>query len=228
MPSSKRVRTGLFIWVGALLCLLANARPALAETPQQTQQALLKAQGLLKQIAQQKSLAEAELAKLRGELAGKEKALAKIERMAETQKISLTQAEVSLSAASQRSTALTGNLERTKARLEQTTDKLREVAGMYKATRAKLQATEAARQTVEAQLASTTTALQDAEKKNLALYALNRELSAQYADKSVWDTLRQREPFTGIGQVATENQAQDIEDRNYEQLREINVEAADK
>ncbi len=228
MPSSKRVWATHYVCFGVLLCLLANARPALAENPQQTQQALLKAQGLLKQIAQQKSLAEAELAKLRGELAGKEKALAKIESMAESQKQSLTQAEASLSAASQRSAALTGNLERTKTRLDQTTDKLREVAGMYKTTRTKLQETEATRQTVEAQLAATTTALQDAEKKNLALYELNRELSARYAEKSVWDTLRQREPFTGIGQVATENQAQDIEDRNYEQLREVNVEAAEK
>ncbi len=227
MPNFNRVGI-TSLWLGVLLTLFANMHPALADNPQQTQQALLKAQGLLKQIAQQKSLAEAELAKLRGELAGTEKALAKKESEVETQKMSLAQVEAGLSAASQRSAALVGNLERSKVRLDQTTDKLHEVAGMYKATRAKLQEADAARQTLVTQLAVSTKELQDAEKKNLALYQLNQTLLSQYQQKSVWDALRQREPFTGIGKVTVENQVQDLEDRNYQQVRTVNADGAEK
>jgi chromosome segregation ATPase len=179
-------------------------------------------------VAQQKALAEADLAKLRGELAAKDKALGKREGEVEAQKAALAQADASLSSAGQRSAALAGNLEKTRTRLDQTTAKLREVAGMYKETRAKLQETEGARVTLEAQLSETTRQLQDAEKKNLALYQINRELLSQYQEKSVWDALRQREPLTGISAVAIENKAQDIADRMYDQLREVNVEAAEK
>lgn len=220
---------GPLMSMAALLCLLASPLPVEAEnTPQQTQQALIKAQGLLKQVAQQKALAEAELAKLRGELAGKEKALANREREVEAQKTALAQAEAGISAAGQRNASLTGSLERTQDRLGKTTDKLREVAGQYKDTRAKLQETNAAKQTLETQLAATTKELQDAEKKNLSLYEVNRELLGKYQQKSAWDALRQREPFTGINGVAIENQVQDVEDRMYEQLRDINVEAAEQ
>ena len=79
-----------------------------------------------------------------------------------------------------------------------------------------------------AQLAVTTKELQDAEKKNLSLYQVNRELLSQYKEKSAWDALRQREPFTGISEVASENEVQAVEDRLYEQLRDINIEAAEK
>ena len=178
MPSFNHRWASVFGCLGVLLCLLTSARPALADSPQQTQQALLKAQGLLKQIAQQKSLAEAELAKLRGELAGKEKALTTKEHEIEAQKKILAQAEAGVSAAGQRNASLTNNLERTKVRLEKTTAKLHEVAGMYKETRAKLQATDAARQTFEAQLAATTKELQDADQKNLALDQANQEPSS--------------------------------------------------
>lgn len=209
-------------------CLTGTANVAQAADPQQTQQALMKAQGLLKQIAQQKAAAEAELAKLRGELAGKDKALQRTESEVEAQKTELAQSAASLSAASSRASALDGNLARTKDRLAKTEDKLREVAGMYKDTRAKLNQTEAERQSLEEQLAATRKELADAEKKNLALYEVNTELLAQYRGKTVWDAIKQREPLTGIRDVSVENQVQDYEDRMYEQLREVNVGAAER
>jgi chromosome segregation ATPase len=202
--------------------------PCHAADPQQLQQALMKAQGLLRQIAQQKAAAEAELAKLRVELAGKEKALRRTESEIETQKTELAQTAASLSAASGRASALDGSLTRTKGRLAKTEDKLREVAGMYKDTRAKLQQTEAEREALELQLADTRKELADAEKKNLALYETNTELLAQYRGKSAWDAIRQREPFTGIRDVSVENQVQGYEDRMYEQLREVNMGAAER
>ena len=230
MPGSNTTRgwPSCFIGLIVLLGILVGALPVHADNPQQTQQALLRAQGLLKKIAQQKSLAEAELAKLRGELAGKEKALANKATEVEAQNSALAQAEAGISAAGQRNVALTGNLERTKERLGKTVDKLREVADTYKETRAKLQETEAARQTLAAQLAVTTKDLQDAEKKNLSLYQMNRDLLSQYKEKSAWDAVRQREPFTGISEVTSENQVQAVEDRLYEQLRDMNIEAAEK
>lgn len=216
---------------GAVLCVCVMAAVApcsSAENRQQVQQALLKAQSLLKQVAQQKAQAEAELAKLRGELAGKDRALQRSTSEVEAQKAALAQAEAGLSAAGRRSDALSGSLAKTQMRLEQTTAKLREVAGMYRETRAKLQQAEAARDDLAAQLAETSRQLQDAEDKNLALYKVNRELMVRYQRKSAWDALRQAEPFSGIRGVAIENELQDYEDRMYEQLREVNVEAAEQ
>jgi len=99
---------------------------------------------------------------------------------------------------------------------------------MFKETRAKLRQTEDERESLADQLAETTRQLQDAEKKNLALYEVNRELLQRYSDKSMLDALRQGEPFTGIGGVAVENEIQDYEDRMAEQLREVNVEATEQ
>ena len=189
---------------------------------QQTQQALLKAQGLLKQLAQQRAQAEAEVARLRGELAGKERALAQATAAAETGASALKAAETTITAATRREAALAGKLEKTQTRLKLTDAKLHEVADLYKAMRNQQAETEAARQALEATLATTSTALNEAETHNLALYQINRELLEQYQHKSAWDALRQREPLTGIASVAAENAAQDVEDRLAEELLPVN------
>ncbi|MGD9601213.1 MAG: hypothetical protein AB7Q76_16855 [Gammaproteobacteria bacterium] len=209
--------------LGAMLVLTGGS--ALAADPQQ---ALLKAQGLLKQVAQQKAAAEAELAKLRGELAGKERTLTRLEEETRTQSATLAEREAGLARATAQGEALSARLAKTETRLEQTTAKLREVAGMYKDTRRELAETVAARDTLTAELAAVRKELADAEKKNRALYEVNAELLAEYRGKSAWDALRQAEPFSGIDGVAVENRIQDYEDRMAEQLRDVNVEAAER
>lgn len=224
-PKHPRRRRGLSAVL--LLVLLAFGAGAHADSGQQTQQALQKAQGLLKQIAQQKAQAEAEVARLRGDLAGKEKALAVATAAADTRAAALSEAEATIGAASRREAGLARKLERTRTRLEQTDAKLREVAELFKAMRTRHAEAEAARQDLADRLESTSAQLRDAESRNLALYRLNEELLDQYQQKSAWDAVRQREPFTGIAGVAVENAAQDYEDRMADELLPVNEAAAE-
>ncbi len=219
----KSTRRLAIINTALLSALLITSGAAQAEGGvQQTQQALLKAQGLLKQLAQQRAQAEAEVARLRGELAGKERALAQATAAAETGATALKTAEASIAAGTRRETGLASKLEKTQTRLKLTDAKLHEVADLYKAMRTQQAETETARQTLEATLATTSAALHEAETHNLALYQMNRELLEQYQHKSAWDALRQREPLTGIASVAVENAVQDAEDRMAEELLPVN------
>lgn len=210
-----------------LVCVLLGSGAVHAQgSPQQAQQALQKAQGLLRQLAQQKAQADAEVARLRGELALKERALGKAEAGAQAREAALAAAESAVTQGGRREAGLSRDLERTRSRLEQTTAKLREVAQMFKDMRARHAEAEAAREDLAARLATIETALREAEARNLALYRLNQDVVHQYADKSVLDALRQREPFTGIANVAVENAVQDMEDRLAAELLPVNDAAA--
>ncbi len=217
-PRQSRRRTvehGLAL----LLCALLSGGAGAQQTPDQTAQALARAQSLLRQIAQEKATMEAEVAKLRADNA----------RLAQRLALAAAQAEertAALAAQTRTSAAVGGKLERTAARLAQTTDKLREVVARYKAQAGVLRATEAARDELAAQLAATQTELADAERKNLELYKTNKDILRQLSSETAWDRLLAKEPFTGLAHVQRETLVQGFEDRLYEQLREGNLEAA--
>jgi chromosome segregation ATPase len=215
-----------FVSAGALSLLVALAGAASANDPNQ-QQALQKAQALLKQLAQQKGLVEADLAKARADLAAKDLQLKTVQSALAGKARDLDSAEASIAAATRKASGLGSDLQSTQQRLEKTTSTLQGVVEKYKAQAARLRETTEAKAVLEAQLAKTTSELQDSEKKNLALYRLNDDLLRQYNDKSSWDALLQREPVTGIKGVEIENLLQEYADKNAEQLREINVQAVE-
>ncbi len=214
-----------------LSIILVNALAidrAVAENPEQTQQALMKAQGLLKQIALQKTKAEVDLAKAQGELTEKTKAIENATHNLTVQKATLTKAEAALGIAGKQLAEISANLEKAHDRLEKTTAKLHEVVDKYKDTLHQLETVGALRLRQEEKLTVTTRELQDAEKKNLALYQLNQNLLQRYKQKSVWDALRQREPLTGLNSVSVENQIQTLEDKAYQQLEKNAIDATKK
>ena len=53
----------------------------------------------------------------------------------------------------------------------------------------------------------------DCEHKNLLLYQANTELLKKYQNKSAWDALAQKEPFTGIEKVRIDNVLQEYRDK---------------
>ena len=210
-----------------LALLLAPALGACADAAAAgNTQALAKAQGLLKQVAQAKAQVEGELAKARADLTAKEAQLAALKSDIKAKDGSLSAASADLAASTSKSVALEQRLARSKERLAKTKDKLHEVAAKYKDTALALRETTAARQNLEAALQKTAQALQDAEKKNLALYQTTRELSGLYKKKSAWDAVLQREPLTGLKSVETENLMQEYEDRAAAQLRDGNDQPA--
>jgi septal ring factor EnvC (AmiA/AmiB activator) len=201
---------------------MAAVLPAAAQQgpdPAQLQQALARAQGLLRQLGQQKQQLEVEAAKLKGELAAAEKRLRKAELDIEDKTASLAVAEAS----GKRSASA---LERTQGRLDQTTAKLKEVIGRYKETAGQLRQTQFEKEQLEVALAGTTQALRDAEASNLELYRDNREILELYRNKSGWAGLLQREPVTGLKSVEIENVIEEYQYKMYDHVLETNLDAA--
>lgn len=218
--SAVSVATLLAAWLLALICIFGLPLNADAQqADQRTAQALAKAQGLLRQLGQQKAQLEADLSKLKAENAALSKKLG-------TAEAALDENAAELAARERQSTAVNTSLGRTEKRLIATTDKLREVIAKYKELAATLRQTQAERADLAARLAATEAELQDAEHKNLELYKANREMLKEFASESRWAALLRKEPFTGIKNVEIENIVQEYETKMQDQLRDSNLDPA--
>lgn len=208
-------------WAGAaiatLLMVLAVAPGAVAQQADAAGQALARAQGLLRQLAQEKAALDAEVAKLRAENAKLQKDAGRTEaRLAETSS--------SLESATREAAGVRTKLGSTEKRLERTTGQLKDVVAKYREQALKLRETEAQRSELQANLEATAGQLEDAEGKNLALYQLNREILAEFEKEGPWDGLLRKEPVTGFKQVEIENLVQEYEDKMRDQLRDASLE----
>ena len=211
--------------IGALATLaLGVSVPSIADSPS-PQQALLKAQGLLKQLAQQKTSVEVDLAKARAETAAKDQAVNALQADLKDKQQEIVAAQAGLTGATQKNTNLESDLTRTKERLAKTEQTLREVVAKYKDKATTLRTTERAKEDLETNLTKTAAELKDSEQKNLALYTLNQQILARYEQKSTWDVLLQKEPLTGIKRVEVETLLQEYSGKNADRLRDINVRA---
>ncbi|MGE3772682.1 MAG: hypothetical protein AB7I32_07130 [Gammaproteobacteria bacterium] len=178
-----------------------------------TQQALVRAQTLLRQLAQDKAAADAELVKLRAENA-------QLKKGAKAAESALAERTADLESATRETSGVKGRLTRTTGRLERVTGQLREVVAKYQDKAATLRQTEAERAELDAQLAATRRQLEDAEEKNLALYEINKDMLTRFAQEGPWDGLLRKEPFSGLKGVEIENLVQDYEYEMGEHLRE--------
>ena len=91
-----------------------------------------------------------------------------------------------------------------------------------------LRKTEGEREDLKANLDATSRQLDDAEKKNLALYQINRKVLAEFDKEGPWDGLLRKEPFTGLKRVEIENLVQEYEYEMGDQAREVNLDALNK
>ena len=190
-----------------IVLLLSNAAAfAQQADPAQLQQALARAQGLLRQLAQQKGALEAEKAQMQAELAGTERKLKHEKRANEELQEEL--------ASSQRQTSrVQGSLNATKSRLERVEKRLKEVVKKYKDLDAFNRATLQEKVELESNLAGTRQELANAQRKNEEMYQANQELLEKFVNKGPWDAMLQLEPFTGNKQVEIENIQQDFQFR---------------
>jgi chromosome segregation ATPase len=184
--------------------------------------ALAKAQVLLKQVNAQKVAAETELAALKLEAADKDKQLAALKSDLKTSKAAVSDTTASLHAAEQKGTGLSNDLDRTKDKLDKAYEKLKELGEKYKSTAMTLKETESARAGLETDLASTKTELQDAERKNLELYKLNRDMVSHFSNEGLFSRLVRSEAVTGLGQIKTETLLQEYEGKLESNLRDTN------
>jgi chromosome segregation ATPase len=214
-PAHLAVRSALLV---ALLMGAVSPHAQQTADPAQVQQALARAQGLLRQLGQQKQQLEIDNARLKAELAAADKRLRKAE-------LDLGEQESALAAAEGSTKRTASELERTRKRLDQTNAKLAEVIARYKDTARTLKQTQFEQEHLELELANTQQALAAAEASNLALYTDNRAILDLYRQKSGWTSFLQHEPVTGLKGVEIENLIEEYEYKMYDHVLEQNLDA---
>jgi DNA repair exonuclease SbcCD ATPase subunit len=160
-------------------------------------QALRKAQGMLRQLSEEKAALEAEkkaladeAEKLRGEVARLEPLKGQVE-----------QYRAGLENSRNTNGALQEQLQRAGTRERNLQDRLKEIVAQAKAIQNDNQLLVAAVREREKWIGQCAD-------NNKALIAANGEMLDKYRNKGFWDKLAEAEPFTGIGQVDAENAAE--------------------
>lgn len=92
-----------------------------------------------------------------------------------------------------------------RTQLAQERERLAGTQGSLAETQARLRDTEAERQGLERAKARLERELAASEERNRALYALGRELMVRFENKTCGEILAEKEPFTGLRRVQTEN-----------------------
>lgn len=191
MPSSN----GLRILLAAGVLLLGAAASAQED---RTQQALARAQGLLRQVSAQKQELEAANARLTQEVEALKRQLAKSEA-------SLQESAALLAAEkkrAERGVVVEQRLGQTQATLQEARDRLRTAGEEARQRDEELAET-------SARLAELERGLAETERKNLQLYQLNVEILDLYRNKSPWKGLLKADPITGLATVEVENTLQE-------------------
>lgn len=184
-------------------------------------QALRKAQALLRQVAQEKTRLEGENVKLLAEIDALKGQLKRAQA-------TLEETSGALETASQSNATLSARLGASQSRVEQTEDQLRDVVAKYKELDGEHRELTAVREELDQTVAVKTREISECEGKNIRMFEANVELLGHYAGKTAWDALAQREPFTGLKQVEIENILQEyrfkLEDLQYRKPEDVTAE----
>lgn len=181
---------------------------AQAEAPKPdaaVQQVLRKAQGALRQLAQEKSQLEADNAALQKDKATLQEQVAKLE--ATVKQLEPLQGEVekqkaALAALQTEKAGLEGQITQSREREQGLHGKIKDIVTKAKAIQGdNLLLVQAVKEREEW--------IGQCQQKNAAIVQTGEDLVQRYQDKGFWDELGDVEPLTGIGKVNTENVAQD-------------------
>lgn len=181
-----------------------------AADPAALQQALSRAQGLLRQLAEQRTRLEADNAAAQVKIAGLERDLAR-------EKHARDELATDLELAARKSESLDKKLAGSGERLAQTEQRLRDTVAKCRELAAEHRATLAAKGELETQLTATRADLTAARKRNHELYGINAEILEHFKSKTSWTSFLQSEPALGLKQVEIENLEQDLRHRNEDQ-----------
>lgn len=171
-------------------------------------QALRKAQGMLRQLSEEKAALEAEKKALADEAEKLHSEVARLEPL----KGQVEQYRAGLESSRNANGSLQEQLQRAGSRERSLQDKLKEIIAQAKTIQSDNQLLVAAVQEREKWIGQCSS-------NNKSLIAVNREILDKYRDKGFLDKLVEAEPFTGIGRVESENVAE-----NYHfQLQDLKV-----
>lgn len=180
-----RLQTMLAIGSG----LIVLSQPAMADE-RALQQALAKAQFMLKQVTAEKVAAQQELAELK-------ETFGQFKKKSETE----------LEKREQGAERLAGNVSTLKDRYQVLAEKYQQLQMEYKKVAL-------VRQETDSLLATEHKKFQLCYDNNKKLFDINQEILGNYQDKGFWDVLNEKEPFTGFATVKLETLIQDYQYQN--------------
>jgi hypothetical protein len=188
-------------------CALAYGASAQAESPKgggdaAVVQTLRKAQGMLRQLSQEKAELEAKVAGLEGQVQEMDALRARIKQLEPLEGV-VKQSQASLEQLRASNTSL---LER----ISGDADRLRSVGETYRRTSGELQKYQQDNALLVNAVIERTRWIEACSGKNKALLQANREWIDRHGDQQLWDEIIAAEPFTGIGAVAEENAAEEF------------------
>jgi septal ring factor EnvC (AmiA/AmiB activator) len=169
------------------------------EALRRVQQQLSQVQGDMATLEQEKATLTADLDKAAASSKAVEGKAARLQR--------------ELGASKQQIASLTRELTLAKEALATTAQHLSETKTALTETSRTLQQTEAEKRNLEAIKARNALDIAACERKNGALYELGRSLMDRFEHKTCGETLAEKEPFTGLKKVETENLLEEYRDK---------------
>lgn len=157
------------------------------------------------------SLLKQEIAKNSATLEERDAQLEEITGTLESTEQSLAQAEAT-------GAKLRSRLEQAIERIQHTDERLQQTQNKLSGTRHQLNVMTHSKTDLEELSLLQKGELLTCEEKNLALYRVNRELTAQYEAKGVLTGILQREPVTGLKQVQIENIIEEYRNKLDQQI----------
>jgi chromosome segregation ATPase len=183
-----------------------------------SQQALARAQALLRQVSAQKQELEGANARLAAEVDALDKKLKRAEA-------GLKEANAKLEAEQRNTARAAQSLENASGRQARLEERLRETNTTLRSTNAALQEAKREVAGLEGRVAELEGQLAETERKNLDLYQANVELLDLYKKKGAWAAMLQREP-SGLKNVQIENTLQEYRLKLQDSLADRNRGAA--
>lgn len=194
----------------ALMVCMASLAPHAEASDKKTasreREALRRVQQQLSQVQGQLDAVEQEKARLAADL---EQAQAS-SKTAEGQVASLRQG---LGTSKQQLVAATRELTQTKEELATTSQRLADTQKILADTTQALQQTQAEKRDLEALKSRHERDIASCERKNLALYGVGRSLMDRFEHKTCGEILAEKEPFSGLKKVETENLLEEYRDK---------------
>lgn len=203
--------------IAILLCLGMLSPTHAADKKSREREALRRMQQQLSQVKGQVGTLEQEKAKLLEDLNKVQASSEAVESEA-----ARLQGEVKASKRQQLSvtkelTLLKERLATTEQRLSETQKTLTETTAKLTETTRTLQQTDTEKRNLEAVKVRNEGDLTSCERKNVALYQVGRSLMDRFERKTCGEILAQKDPFTGLKRVETENLLEEYRDKLDEQ-----------
>lgn len=207
IPGTLPARLGA-LSLALLMCMAVAAPHAEASDKKASRE-----REALRRVQQQLSQAQGDLAAAEQEKARLAADLEKAQASSKAEAGKVASLQHGLGTSKQQLTAVTGELAQVKEILATTAQQLAETRKTLAETTQTLQQTEAAKRNLETVKASNERDIASCERKNLALYEVGRSLMDRFEHKTCGEILVEKEPFSGIRKVETENLMEEYRDK---------------